>query len=190
MLVVENEHYFQELYLRYEKQPECWELVHRSGKLGNKKENVLKTASNIEEISAWMINNLLYTPGTHLSLVPNETYVTSNDIKHLFETMYTLFAPYHRNNINLSTYLSDPAIVLMLVSVNFYASRTCRGIRDAVTIHINSWGEMFCNTVHFSRGTASISELEYILKKRLQIESLPANRTYFFPKRFQNLSIS
>lgn len=190
LLVVKNDTYFQQLYLRYDKQPACWELVHRSGKIGNKREEVLNRAPFIEELAAWMINNRLYTKKTLISMAPNATYVTSDDINRLFAAMYTLFSPHDRDSINLSRFLSENRTVLLFVSINFYASRTCKMIRDAVAVHINSWGEMFCHPCSAPGGFTSIRALEDYLEKSLGLSPLPGNRSYFVPKRFRGMAIN
>ena len=135
-----------------------------------------------------MINNRLYTENTRIHLAPNTTYVTSDDINHLFTSMNSLFLPYDRDTIHLSRFLSKARIGFLFICINFYESRTCKQIKEGRMVYINSWGEMFCRPFSSKKGFESIRSLDIYLKKELGLEELPANRSYFFPRRFHYLS--
>lgn len=185
LLISKNGRHFQGLHLKFVKKYEktgSWELINKKVKSHEILEEPLITANSIEEIGAWLINNELYNGDTIVSLIPNPTYVTYDDIRKLFKTMYEFFSPIIGSEIGFDRLLMKNRVMALFISVNFYTPRQQHKITEYVAIYINSWGEMFCKSYFSDQGFPSLEETKTEILKQLNIKKMPLNTAYYFSK--------
>ncbi|MBF0573990.1 MAG: class I adenylate cyclase, partial [Desulfamplus sp.] len=158
------------------KSSQKWLLMHkwRDKKTGREQNEMLKRAASIEELGAWLIHNELYVKDNHIKLAPNPTFVKSNDIKLLFQSMYDCFADDIKREITNDELCSKSMITSMFISLNFTAPRDAKTITEWSVIYRNSWGEMFCNLFNDVVGLKTDFDVEKRVKHDLQLSSMPA----------------
>ena len=192
LLVSRSDDHFKGLWLQYKHQglrQNFWELIHKSGekgksgKKGNYVEECLKKATTIEEIGAWLVNNKLFSNNTIVNLIPNPTFVTSDNIKSLFNAMQFFFEKDMQKDIDRYVLLSSVTIQSIFVSMNLCTDRAEKKITECAAVYLNSWGEMFCHSFFNIKGFSSIDDAVIKLKKDLNMEKFPENNKFFFPKK-------
>ena len=185
LLVSRNEEHLAGLHLKYVKKRSdvgTWELINRQSRSMGQREEVLKGARTIEEIGAWLMNNGLYHEQGQISLIPNPTYVTHDDIKKMFKALNDFLDPYLQQVIGLDPLLKKSRVTCLFVSVNFYAPRQQQVVSEYTAIYMNSWGEMFCKSVYSSAGFPSMEGVKKDILGRLKIRKMPLNTVYYFSK--------
>ena len=178
LLVSRTDDHFKGLWIQYKKGPSrsFWELIHKSvekdksGKKGTYLEECLQRSSTIEEIGAWLVNNKLFSNNTIINLVPNPTFVTSDNIKALFNAMQLFFKKDLQKEIDRYTLLSKVTIKSVFISMNMCFPRSEKKIKECSAIYLNSWGEMFCHSFFSAKGFPSIDDAVMKLKKDLKME--------------------
>jgi len=185
LLISRGDRHFQGLYLRYFKENDLngtWELVNKSSKAFQHQEESLIRAGTIEEISAWLINNRLYNENVIINLIPNPSYVTFDDIRKLFKTIYDFFGPILKTTIGFDQLLVKKRIACLFISINFYAPRQLHKVREYTAIYLNSWGEMFCMSFASDSELLTLEETKKDIMVKLGIKKLPLNTAFYFSK--------
>lgn len=183
LLVTRSDSYFQGLYLQYQAaagKKGYWALLNRATR---GKDEFLIQADTIEEIGAWLINNKLFTKSTLVGMAPNTTQVTVTDIKKLYTAMFNFYSPILNTIKSFDVLLRPKTIDHLFVSINFYSAQSEQRVMHYAAVYVNSWGEMFCQSVGTGTGFNSMADFKTDLKTRLQVEALPGNATYYFSKR-------
>lgn len=185
LLISRSDRHFAGLHLKYIKQRSgigTWELINRNAKALQTQEEVLIAARTIEEIAAWLINNGLYNELTVISLVPNPTYVTHDDIKKLFSALHDFLRPVLKSDVGFDQLLEKNRIEHLFISINFYAPKKQVNVTEYTAVYLNSWGEMFCKSAYFKNSGVSLETMKKDLLKRLGIKKFPLNTVYYFSK--------
>ncbi|MBF0233227.1 MAG: class I adenylate cyclase [Desulfamplus sp.] len=158
-----------------------WLLMHkwRDKKRGVEKNELLKKAVSIEDVGAWLIHNKLYVQDNYIKLLPNPTFVKSNDIKILFKAMHDFFANEIKKEVSNDDLCSKSTIHAMFISLNFTAPRDSKTITEWSAIYRNSWGEMFCHLFTDSTGLRTSSEVLDRIKKDLDLAVIPEKLKVF-----------
>ncbi len=153
-----------------------WLLMHkwRDNKIGIEKNEILKKAVSIEELGAWLIHNHLYVRDNHIKLAPNPTFVKSNDIKNLFQTMDEFFSDEVKREITNDELCSKSVLTSMFISINFTAPRYLKLITEWSVIYRNSWGEMFCHLFTDTSGLKGFIDVQNRVIQELQLSSIPS----------------
>ncbi|MBF0210932.1 MAG: class I adenylate cyclase [Desulfamplus sp.] len=152
-----------------------WLLMHKwkDKKIGVEKNEMLKRAASIEELGAWLIHNQIYELDNHIKLDPNPTFVRSNDIKMLFESMYGFFAKEVKQEITNDELCSKSIITSMFISINLTAQKDSKMITEWSVIYRNSWGEMFCHLFTDTVGLKTYFDLQNRVQRELQLSNMP-----------------
>ena len=129
-----------------------------------------------------LINNSLYNESMIINLVPNPTYVTFDDIRKLFKTLYDFFRPLINNSISFDQLLLKNRVVCLFIFINFYAPRQQRNVTEYTAIYLNSWGEMFCKSFYSDQNFLTMEETKKDLMKKIGIKKLPLNTAFYFSK--------
>jgi len=185
LLISRSERHFQGLHLRHKKRNNLigtWELLNKNAKAFHHQEEFLIKANTIEEIGAWLINNHLYNENVIINLVPNPTYVTFDDIRKLFKTIYDFFNPVLRTIIGFDKLLLKNRVVCLFISINFYAPRQQKKVTEYTAIYLNSWGEMFCKSFYSDQGFSTLEETKKDIMYKIGIKKLPLNTAFYFSK--------
>ncbi|MCM2283812.1 MAG: class I adenylate cyclase [Desulfobacula sp.] len=185
LLISRSDRHFQGLQLKYVKdivKTGTWELINRNTKSHQTQEESLVKAHTIEEIGAWLMNNGLYNKDAVVHLVPNPTYVTFDDIRKLFKSMYEFFSPGLGKEIGFDQLLLKSRVVSLFISINFYAPRQQHHITEYTAVHMNSWGEMFCSSFYSEKGFTSLEETQEDILQRIGIKKFPLHTAYYFSK--------
>ena len=185
LLVSRSGRHFQGLHLKYVKKSHpagIWQLFNKNSKASHHPEELLVEADTIEEIGAWLVNNSLYHANSMVHLIPNETYVTFDDIRKLYETMHDFFSPMLRKNISFDHFSMRKKVACLFVSINFYAPKQQREVTDYTAVYLNTWGEMFCKTYSSDQGFSSMEETKKDILDRVGIKKMPLNTAYYFSK--------
>jgi adenylate cyclase class 1 len=184
LLVSRSDRHFQGLHLRYNKTDRIgtWELFNKNVKAFHHREESLIKANTIEEIGAWLINNSLYNESTIINLVPNSTYVTFDDIRKLFKTIYDFFSPMLKKVIGFDQLLMKNRVVSLFISINFYAPKQQRKVTEYTAIYLNSWGEMFCKSFYSDQGFSTMEDAKKDIMKTVGIKKMPLNTAFYFSK--------
>jgi adenylate cyclase class 1 len=186
LLVSRNLVYFKRLGLkcREMKNKYAWELVVDPKGSNIVQKEALKTATTIEEIGAWLINNSFYNEDAIISLIPNPTHVTHNDIVLLMNQMYNFFNPLMQKQKSFRALLLKAEIVAVFVSLNLCVDRNKTKITEYTAVYMNSWNEMFVATRIFNKGFNSIENVIADIFLKLGIKKLPAKKLFILPKAF------
>jgi adenylate cyclase class 1 len=185
LLISRSDRHFQGLQLKYVNDTGkigIWELINRNTRSRQIREESLSKAHTIEEIGAWLMNNGLYNKDTIVHLVPNPTYVTFDDIRKLFKTMYEFFSPALGKEVGFDQLLLKSRVVSLFISINFYSPRQQHHVSEYTAVYMNSWGEMFCKSFYFEKGFASLEETKNDILQRIGIKKFPLNTAYYFSK--------
>ncbi len=185
LLISRSERHFQGLQLKYVNDTGkigTWELINKNTRSHQTWEESLVKAHTIEEIGAWLMNNGLYNKDTVVHLVPNPTYVTFDDIRKLFKTMYEFFSPSLGKEVGFDQLLLKSRVFSLFISVNFYAPRQQYNVTEYTVVYMNSWGEMFCRSFYSEKGFASFEETKVDILQRVGIKKFPLNTGYYFSK--------
>jgi len=185
LLISRSDRHFQGLHLKYIKANNkigTWELINKNAKAFHNCQESLIKANTIEEIGAWLINNSLYNESMIINLVPNPTYVTFDDIRKLFKTLYDFFRPLIKNTINFDQLLLKNRVVCLFISINFYAPRQQQKVSEYTAIYLNSWGEMFCSSFYSTKDFLTMEETKKDLMNKIGIKKLPLNTAFYFSK--------
>ncbi len=161
-----------------------WELVNRPGREALTRKESLHVSATVEEIAAWMIKNDFFGVDTVVSLVPNPSYVTFDDIRHLFIKMNEFFLPELQEKKSFESLLAPSKIVSVFISFNFYAARSIDYITHFSAVYLNSWGEMFIKTVEKKSGFHSVAAVEENLRGKLGLTRMPEKTMCFLPGSF------
>ena len=178
--------YYQRLHLRFvdgRRDTRMWELFSRGTKESEFKEEILTRGDTVEEICAWLILNRVYEGENRISLVPNPTYVTFEDIQNLYRAMRNCFTPSLEEESGFHQLLKDRRLTAMFVSIDFYAPGYQGTIREYTMAYLNSWGEMFHETVVPEKPLFGQAEIENHVLQRLGITKLPLNTVLYFSKQ-------
>ena len=186
LLVSRNLTYFKTLSLQCMeiKNRYVWELIVDPKRSRFVQKEALKSALTIEKIGAWLINNSFYTGDSIISLVPNPTHVTHNDIVKLMNKMYAFFNPFMQKQKSFKALLLKAEIVAVLVSFNLCVSRSNTKISEYTVVYMNSWNEMFVTTKILKRGFDSINNIVADILLRLGIKEFPKRKLFIIPKAF------
>ncbi|MGM0643392.1 MAG: class I adenylate cyclase [Thermodesulfobacteriota bacterium] len=187
LLLSKNDRHFKRLSLEYNPdQPGgAWTLISKSSGSGSSAKETLKSAARIEEITAWMVNNSFVAEDTVITLVPNPTYVTFDDMNNLLVRMNEFFQPVLRQPVNFSTLLVKPGIIAVFVSLNLYAARNDSRVRHYSAVYMNSWGEMFIESVNTrTENLSGAKDVGLSVKSLLDIPELPENTYFYLPRSF------
>jgi adenylate cyclase class 1 len=150
--VAERVPLFTNLYLFYRKKVTqagnvgTWEVYRENKKIKREAGNedaVLKNAKHIEEVAAWLVHNGLNTRKTQIHLLPNPTFITSQDIDDLLKNIDGFFQNKEDSEKNTSAFLQKEYIKKILITANFSCSRKHRKIVEYTAIYMTTWGE-FC----------------------------------------------
>ncbi|MFH2092860.1 MAG: class I adenylate cyclase [Pseudomonadota bacterium] len=185
LLVSRSDRHFQGVNLRYLNPTNTigfWELFNKNAKALFHHEEQLIKAKTIEEIGAWLINNSLYNENAVINLVPNPTYVTFDDIRKLYSAMNEFFAPNLNQVVSFDQLLMKSRVVSLFISLNFYAPRQQSKITEYTIIYLNSWGEMFCQSVYKKQGFDNMDATKQDIVHRIGINVLPKNTAFYFSK--------
>ena len=185
LLVSRSDRHLQNLYLKYNKKSDTigtWQLYNKNKKVFQIQEESLISADTIEEIGAWLINNSLYTEKSVINLIPNPAYVTFDDIRKLYKSMYEFFNPILNKAISFDQLLKKNRVVCLFVSINFYAAKKERSINGYSAVYLNSWGEMFCNSFSSNQGFPSMDQAKQDIMNKIGIKKLPLNTAFYFSK--------
>ncbi|MFA5905279.1 MAG: class I adenylate cyclase, partial [Desulfobacula sp.] len=185
LLISKSDRHFQGLHLKYIKTSGkigTWELINRNARSHQIQEESLIQANTIEEIGAWLINNDIYSKDSIIHLIPNSSFVTFDEIRKLFKTMYEFFNPFLRKEVGFDKLLKKGRIVSLFISINFYAPRQQQKVTEYTVVYINSWGEMFCKSYHSENGFPSLEEAKNDIMSKLEIKKFPLNTVYYFSK--------
>ncbi|MCD4719881.1 MAG: class I adenylate cyclase [Desulfobacula sp.] len=185
LLISRSDRHFQGLHLKYIKANNkigTWDLLNKNAKAFHDSEESLIKANTIEEIGAWLINNSLYNENIVINLVPNPTYVTFDDIRKLFKTLYDFFRPLIKSTISFDQLLLKNRVVCLFISINFYAPKQQRKVTEYTAIYLNSWGEMFCKSFYSDQGFLTMEETKKDIMNKIGIKKLPLNTAFYFSK--------
>lgn len=182
LLVSRGDHLFSKVYLKHIPGG-TWELIHRDSKTGLDHEEILTKAYAIEEISAWLILNSLYTKNLFVNLIPNPTRVSHEDIQKLFKAMYDFFFSDIERSVRFNElHKPRPAIISIFISINFYAARQQTPISDYTAIYMNSWGEMYVRSTRPDKIFSSMETAQNDLLSSLGISKFPEKTAFYFSK--------
>jgi len=186
LLVSSGDRHFTRLHLKHIQTPGTpggWELLHKSAKINQGREESLARANSIEEIGAWLINNNLYTRHSIVNLMPNPTIVTHDDIEKLYKAMYAYFSPYIQKPVRFNELRKEkPRIVSLFISINFYAPRQQARITDYCAVYINSWGEMYFRTSWPGKTFSLMENARADILESIGIKQFPSNTAFYFSK--------
>jgi len=184
-LVSRSDSHLQSLYLKYNKKNDTigtWQLYNKNRRALQIQEESLIIADTIEGIGAWLINNSLYHEDSVINLIPNPSYVTFDDIRRLYKNMYEFFSPILNQAISFDQLLMKNRVVCMFVSIDFYAAKKERIINGYSVVYLNSWGEMFCESVYSNQGFLSMDQAKQDIMNKIGIKKLPLNTAFYFSK--------
>lgn len=185
LLISRSDRHFQGLNLKYIKKETrvgTWELFNKNIKMHLQAEESLIKAHTIEEIGAWLMNNDLYNENSVVTLIPNPTYVTFDDIRKLFKAMYDFFSPVLNKVIGFDQLLLKNRVVCLFISINFYAPKQQRKVTEYTAVYLNSWGEMFCKSFYSDQGFPNMEETKKDIMNRINIKKMPLNTAFYFSK--------
>lgn len=184
LLVSRGDNHFQGLRLQYAAKhgaDPLWDLINKRGKSSRDSEELIQRAGTIEAIGAWMVHNRLFTPSTIISLVPNKTAVSADDIKKLFNALFMFFIQ-DKPEISFEALMKKSELSAMFISLNLCAPRNVKKIHECTAIHENTWGEMFCTSITSSDGFKTMDEVVAELKVSLELQAFPEKTVYYFPR--------
>ncbi len=162
-----------------------WELTSRQA--GNRKTtDTILQALSIEQIGAWLLLNNIYRKSLIINLMPNPTPVTADDLRLLFNAMYTHFAPVLKQAVAFDQLLKKSSPVSLFVSINTYASKLEQTITDYCAVYLNSWGELFSTSWASPEGMRNMDDAVAHFKRQIHMETLPLN-TRFYTRGKPNL---
>ncbi|MCF8044695.1 MAG: class I adenylate cyclase [Desulfarculaceae bacterium] len=188
LLLSRKDRHFQRLSLKYagpDHPGGAWALVSKSSGGGLGEDEPIKSAGRIETISAWLVNNSFAADDTVINLVPNPTYVTIDDVNNLLIRMNRFFQPILQQPVDFSTLLGDPVIVAAFVSLNLYAPSNCLSVQHYCVVYVNSWGEMFTESVNGKGNSLSGGdEVRRSICSLLDLPRLPENTYFYLPRSF------
>lgn len=188
LLLSRNGRHFQRLSLKYtgpDHPGGSWALISKPSGGGFSTEEPVKAAGRIETISAWLVNNSFVADDTVINLMPNPTHVTIDDVNNLLFRMNEFFQPVLQKPVHFSTLLVNPAVVAVFVSVNIYAPRNDLSVQHYCVVYVNSWGEMFTESVMGKGSSFSGAEdVRRSICSLLDIPRLPENTYFYLPGSF------
>ena len=188
LLLSRSDRHFQRLSLKYTKPDQpggAWTLISKSYGAGSNAEESLQTAGRIESIAAWLVNNWFVADDTVITLVPNPTYVTIDDVNSLLVRMNEFFQPVLQQSVDFSTLLLEPAITAVFVSLNLYAPRNNLSVQHYSAVYVNSWGEMFIESVNAKgNGFSCAEDVRDSVCSLLGIPGLPEYTYFYTPRSF------
>ena len=129
----------------------------------------------------------MYDKRTAVSLIPNPTRVTADDIRKLFDALYDYFYPVVKKAVSFKALLEKDQISHLFVSTNFYASRSQKLIQDYAALYLNAWGEMFIKTFQDPLGLSGTPELLKHVRQQIGVSVLPETTLFYLKgklKRF------
>lgn len=186
LLVARSDRLFSRLHVKHVPEPGTpgrWELFHKQAKIHHAPEETLLKTRTIEEIGAWLINNSLYTDQTVVSLVPNPTPVTHDDIQKLFRAMYEFFdTEVHRTVRFNELRKQQPRVACLFININFYTTRQETLIRDYCAVYVNSWGEMFYHTAWPGKTFQSLDAAKLDILTAIGLKKFPVHTSFYFSK--------
>jgi adenylate cyclase class 1 len=185
LLISRSNRHFQGLHLKYNPgagKTGTWELLNKNARAFHGELEPLIRAGTIEEIGAWLMNNGLYNETAVISLVPNPTYVTFDDIRKLFQAMYDFFSPMLKQAVGFDRLLMKNRVVCLFVSINFYAPKQQQRVTEYTAVYMNSWGEMFCKSFCSDQGFSTMEAAKTDILARMGIKKLPLNTAFYFSK--------
>lgn len=96
---------------------------------------------------AYLIWNGLYEPYL-VSMTPNATSVTLQEIASLADTIGRIFGAYEQSDIALEPFLAPERIVHMLIVVSAQGHRQNKDENEFSVLYSNAWGEIFSLSFH------------------------------------------
>lgn len=185
LLVSRSLNYFKRVSLQHvKKKRPAWKLTVDPEKSRTDWTEPLKTASTIEEIGAWLINNGFYDKDVIITLEPNPSHVTHNDIVRLFNAMHGFFSPIVQRQKSFKALLMKAEIAAVLVSCNLCSDRNDTKITMYTAVYINSWNEMFSVTRITNKGFKSSDDLIKDILNKLGIKKMPRKQLFIIPRIF------
>lgn len=190
-IISRSDQYYQRLHLRYLKPSTgkgIWELFNRNTRKLDFKEERLIQADTVEQIGIWLISNGLYNEANAVSLVPNPSYVTVDDIRKLYKTMNAFFSQPLGKPVGFDQLLTANKVIGLFVSINFYVPEPQEKISDYTMIHLNSWGEVFYESV-VPAAPLTLAAAKKDILNRMGLETAPFNTLFYSskdPKKFPN----
>ncbi len=181
LLVSNYETHFQGLNIKYNSalgKSESWELISRHTKSKGMIDTIL-TTKTIEEIGAWLVLNKIDEPSSIISLLPNPTQVTADDVIKLFNALDEHFSPVLKTPISFEQLLKKETLSTLFVCVNLYAPRHQEKITDYAVIYLNSWGEMFIKSWKSTQAFPAMDEMILHLKQQLDLSDMPVGTTFY-----------
>nr|WP_320016733.1 class I adenylate cyclase [uncultured Desulfobacter sp.] len=182
LLLPRDDRYYQHLYLQHIKDGNntgMWQLLNKDKNGHQHLEDLLIQAETIEAIGAWLIYNRIYCENRVINLVPNPTCVTFNAIRNLYRAMYDFFSPLFENPVGFDQLLMAGKVVGLFVSTNFYAPAQQEKITDYSIVYLNSWGEMFHESVCSPQGFSTIEEMKKDVLRRMKLKKMPLNTIFY-----------
>ncbi len=173
---------FRNLHIRYVKmkdQTNGWELHGRIPKNPTDHSGRLYSAGTIEEIGAWMVFNHLFNETCVVNIIPNPTPVSIDEITRMFAALTNAFEPCIQTPVGFNQLLMKHRMARLFISVNFYAPKHQRHITHYAVIFVNTWGEMFFESVQSKDGLKTLTDLKADIKKQIKIDSFPSDAFVF-----------
>ena len=186
LLVSRNNTYFQKLSFQRKEMKNriIWELMIDHKKNQISKPIPLKSASTIEEVCAWLINNSFYTEKSIINLIPNPTQITHNDIVNFMDEAHNFFYPLMQKEKSFQSLISEAVVIAVFVSVNLCVNRTSSNIEEYSVIYMNSWNEMFVYSKRSKKGFASLEVVIKDIGTKIGVTRFPKKTIFFSPKTF------
>ncbi|MCP3899981.1 MAG: adenylate cyclase, partial [Desulfobacteraceae bacterium] len=186
LLVSRNLTYFKKVRLQCKeiKNRYTWELIVDPATSRLVQNEALKNALTIEEIGAWLINNSFYSKDSIISLVPNPTHVTHNDIARLMKGMYKFFDPLMQKQKSFKALLEKAEVTAVFVSFNLCVDRSQTKITEYSAVYMNSWNEMFVTSKILRKGFDSFNDIVKDIFLRIGIKKFPEKKAFILPKPF------
>lgn len=183
-IVSKNDAYYQRLHLRYLGGIGArggWELFNKGTKEDGFKEEPLIKAPSVEKIGLWLIHNRLYNGANPIQMVPNASFVTFDDIRRLFQCMHEFFSTPLERYISFDQLLTSSRVIGVFVCSNFYVSEPRQKIHDYTVAWLNSWGELFYESVILDP-PLTLQGVRQDILHRTGLKQFPLNTVFYSDK--------
>ncbi|MBW2061083.1 MAG: class I adenylate cyclase [Deltaproteobacteria bacterium] len=147
---------------------------------------LLKSASFLNEILAWLVHNRIYNTNTTINLnrgpANRPHYFTVPDLQDLLKALTSFFTPLKYREVDELELLKPASIKKMFLSINTQAPEWSKEIVDTSVYYLNSWGELFFKGFDSDRGVHVARDF---VRKNFAYDIMGAreNLHLFLPKR-------
>lgn len=138
------------------------------------------SSTDIISALAFIIWNQLFDNTNTITMEPNSSRVTIQEIYNLCRQIKAFFGTSDLFGVDNSFYLKNEFVTKLMVIVSFERSPWEKNINDLGVIYKNSWGELYVN--RFSSGYDLMAFLRKLGDRRWEIETsfyLQRNSTYY-----------